>query len=105
MTMIMDGLDTLSQVALDQVNLTNLANLCFDYGAVSGGGRLPSESFDELNTPVTSNSDVSFFGCDLGPVPITATGKYLVHCKLECLCQGKPAQFTPVLRNDKPYGK
>lgn len=71
----MDGLDTLSQVALDQINLTNLANLCFDCGSVPGGGRLPSESFDDsLNTPVTSNSD-TFFGNDpLGPVPITATG-------------------------------
>lgn len=70
----MDGLDTLSQVALDQINLTNLANLCFDCGSVPGGGRLPSESFDDsLNTPVTSNSD-TFFGNDpLGPVPITAT--------------------------------
>lgn len=67
----MDGLDTLSQVALaDQVNL---ANLCFDFA--TGGGRLPSESIDDsLNTPVTSSSDISFFGCDLlGPVPITAT--------------------------------
>lgn len=75
----MDGLDTLSQVALDQINLTNLANLCFDCGSVPGGGRLPSESFDDsLNTPVTSNSD-TFFGNDpLGPVPITATGMYIV---------------------------
>ncbi|XP_062591401.1 early growth response protein 2-like [Saccostrea cucullata] len=72
--MIMDGLDTLSQVALDQINLTNLANLCFDCNSVPGGGRLPSESIDDsLNTPVTSNSD-TFFGNDpLGPVPITAT--------------------------------
>lgn len=70
----MDGLDTLSQVALDPVNI---ANLCFDTTTL-GGGRLPSESFDDcLNTPVTSNSDVTFFGCDpLGPVPITATGMY-----------------------------
>ncbi|OWF52763.1 early growth response protein 1-B-like [Mizuhopecten yessoensis] len=70
--MIMDGLDTLSQVALaDQMSL---ANLCFDTSAF-GGSRLPSESFDDcLNTPVTSSSDVTFFGCDpLGPVPITAT--------------------------------
>lgn len=73
----MDGLDTLSQVALaDQVNL---ANLCFDFA--TGGGRLPSESIDDsLNTPVTSSSDISFFGCDLlGPVPITATGKFYIN--------------------------
>lgn len=64
----MDGLDTLSQVALaDQMNFS------FDYfGAI---GRLPSESFeDALNTPVSSSSDVTFgFIESLEPVPITAT--------------------------------
>lgn len=66
--MIMDGLDTLSQVAL--------ADICFDnyHDTGFGMGRLPSESFDDsLNTPVTSSSDVSFFVDTLDPLPITAT--------------------------------
>lgn len=72
----MDGLDTLSQVALaDQVNI---AQLCFDIDNTQGvgGGRLPSMSVDDnLNTPVTSNQDVTFFGCGdpWESVPITAT--------------------------------
>lgn len=74
----MDGLDTLSQVALaDQVNI---AQLCFDIDNTQGvgGGRLPSMSVDDnLNTPVTSNQDVTFFGCGdpWESVPITATGR------------------------------
>lgn len=72
----MDGLDTLSQVALaDQVNI---AQLCFDIDNTQGvgGGRLPSMSVDDnLNTPVTSNQDVTFFSCGdpWESVPITAT--------------------------------
>ncbi|CAC5366165.1 EGR1 [Mytilus coruscus] len=76
--MIMDGLDTLSQVALaDQVN--TIAQLCFDIDNTQGvgGGRLPSMSVDDnLNTPVTSNTqDVTFFNCGepWESVPITAT--------------------------------
>ena len=70
--MIMDGLDTLSQVAL--------ADICFDsyHDSGFGLGRLPSESIeDSLNTPVTSSSDVTFFVDTLvEPLPITASGKY-----------------------------
>lgn len=84
--MIMDGLDTLSQVALaDQVN--TIAQLCFDIDNTQGvgGGRLPSMSVDDnLNTPVTSNTqDVTFFNCGepWESVPITATGRsfYFIH--------------------------
>lgn len=81
--MIMDGLDTLSQVALaDQVNI---AQLCFDIDNTQGvgGGRLPSMSVDDnLNTPVTSNQDVTFFSCGdpWESVPITATGRsFFIH--------------------------
>jgi len=79
--MIMDGLDTLSQVAL--ADPVSLANLCFDTTGL-GVGRLPSESLDDcLNTPNTSSSDIAFFGCDpLGPVPITATGMYLLRSSI-----------------------
>lgn len=66
--MIMDGLDTLSQVALAET-------VCFDnyHDAGFGSFRLPSESLEELNTPVTSSSDVTFFVDTLDPLPITAT--------------------------------
>ncbi|KAL5022489.1 hypothetical protein ScPMuIL_001644 [Solemya velum] len=70
--MIMDGLDTLSQVALaDQVNL------CFDSyhdSQLSGFGRFQSESMEDcLNTPVTTCSETSFFTDNMEPPPITAT--------------------------------
>lgn len=63
----MDGLDTLSQVALAET-------VCFDNYHDAGFGplRLPSESLEELNTPVTSSADV-FFMDSLDPLPITAT--------------------------------
>lgn len=69
--MIMDGLDTLSQVALAE-------SVCFDsyHDAGFGSLRLPSESLEELNTPVTSSSDVAFFVDTLDPLPITATGMF-----------------------------
>lgn len=69
--MIMDGLDTLSQVALAET-------VCFDnyHDAGFGSLRLPSESIEELNTPVTSSSDVTFFVDTLDPLPITATGRF-----------------------------
>ena len=78
----MDGLDTLSQVALaDQVNMVNM-QLCFDTPAQAFNthGRLPSESMeDSLNTPVavTTSSDTTFFGLNdtPEPLPITATGR------------------------------
>jgi hypothetical protein len=80
--MIMDGLDTLSQVALaDQ--LGHQVNFSFDnyHLPPPAGGRLPSESVEDclntpnfLNTPVTSTSDMTFFGVD-SPVPIAATGR------------------------------
>ena len=77
--MIMDGLDTLSQVAL--------ADICFDnyHDTGFGMGRLPSESIDDsLNTPVTSSSDVTFFVDTLDPLPITATGKYFLIFLIVC---------------------
>lgn len=57
--MIMDGLDTLMQVALsDQLNLS------FDtYSSPlpgTPGGRHFSETDDVLNTPVTNSADVNF---------------------------------------------
>lgn len=73
--MIMDGLDTLSQVALADVS-----SFCFDTTALTNAGRHASESFeDSLNTPVTTCSETSFFGPDtLEPPPITATGRCLM---------------------------
>ena len=70
--MIMDGLDTLSQVALADVS-----SFCFDTSALTSAGRHASESFeDSLNTPVTTCSETSFFGPDtMEPPPITATGR------------------------------
>lgn len=60
--MIMDGLDTLSQVALaDQLNLSFDTYSPPSTQATDAGGRLPSESIDDnLNTPVTTSSDVNF---------------------------------------------
>lgn len=65
--MIMDGLDTLSQVAV-----------CFEnyHDGGFGSGRLPSESIDELNTPVTSSSDLAFFMDTLDAFPISASGMF-----------------------------
>ncbi|KAK3094498.1 hypothetical protein FSP39_002514 [Pinctada imbricata] len=92
--MIMDGLDTLSMVALDQMNLSNLASLCFDIGASTGGGRLPSESIDDsLNTPVTSHSDTFFGALDsLGPVPITATANIEAQATIPVRQHGATAE-------------
>ena len=71
--MIMDGLDTLSQVALTG----DVSSFCFDTALLTGAGRHASESLeDALNTPVTTGSDTSFFGPDaLDPPPIIATGR------------------------------
>jgi hypothetical protein len=75
--MIMDGLDTLSQVALaDQLNLS------FDTYSppntqASDIQRIPHDGLeDNLNTPVTTSSDVNFnFMSDIEisqqPLPIT----------------------------------
>lgn len=73
--MIMDGLDTLTQVALADVS-----SFCFDTRALESAGRHASETFeDSLNTPVTTSSDNTFFGPDtLEPPPITATGRCLM---------------------------
>lgn len=74
--MIMDaGLDTLSQVALAET-------LCFEsyHGFDTGIPRLPSESVEELNTPVTSSSDMSFFVDTLEPLPITASSGRSLFC-------------------------
>ena len=73
--MIMDGLDTLSQVALADVS-----SFCFDTSAMTSAGRHASESLeDSLNTPVTTCSETSFFGPDtMEPPPITATGRCLM---------------------------
>lgn len=87
--MIMDGLDTLSQVALAET-------LCFDnyHSHESGflGSRLPSESVEELNTPVTSSSDIGFFvdTCTLDPLPITAAGRlrFYLFAFLDQLIEG-----------------
>ena len=68
--MIMDGLDTLSQVALADVCFGN-----YHEGFESSRLRLPSESVEELNTPVTSSSGLTFF-MDMDPLPITATGRF-----------------------------
>jgi len=69
--MIMDGLDTLSQVALAET-------VCFEsyHDAGFGSSRLPSESIEELNTPVTSSSDLAFFVDTLDALPITASGRF-----------------------------
>ena len=63
-SMIMDGLDTLSQVALaDQLNLSFDTYSRPPSTQVTEAGRLlpSSESLDDnLNTPVTTSSDVNF---------------------------------------------
>ncbi|KAK2142504.1 hypothetical protein LSH36_947g01030 [Paralvinella palmiformis] len=80
--MIMDGLDTLSQVALaDQLNLSFDTYSRPPSTQVTEAGRLlpSSESLDDnLNTPVTTSSDVNFnFMNDIEisqqALPITAT--------------------------------
>lgn len=77
--MIMDGLDTLSQVALADVS-----SFCFDTTALASAGRHASESFeDSLNTPVTTCSETSFFGPDtLEPPPITATANIVASINI-----------------------
>lgn len=58
--MIMDGLDTLSQVALaDQLNLSFDT---YNTGPLQGdnGGNLIHQEADTLNTPCTTSSDVNF---------------------------------------------
>lgn len=73
--MIMDnGLDTLSQVALAET-------ICFESyhgheAGLFGTSRLPSESVEDLNTPSTSSSDMSFFVDTMEPLPITASGRF-----------------------------
>ena len=72
--MIMDGLDTLSQVAL----LAD-TSVCFDsyHGVDTGFPRPLSESMEELNTPVTSSSDMTFFVDTLDSLPIaTNSGRF-----------------------------
>lgn len=72
--MIMEGLDTLTQVALaDQLSFDNFHS---SPTALSNIGRIPPETMDDsLNTPVTTSSETTFFGSDTcEPVPITATG-------------------------------
>lgn len=99
--MIMDGLDTLSQVALasDQMNLS------FDTyhppsQALSTTGSMGRQLFesveDTLNTPVTTNSETTFFGADtFGPLPITATGKSILFlCNSRC---------RPVVQTERPW--
>ncbi|KAK7110659.1 early growth response protein 1-like [Littorina saxatilis] len=77
--MIMDGLDTLSQVALADVS-----SFCFDTSPFTSAGRHVSESFeDSLNTPVTTCSETSFFGPDsLDPPPITATANIVASINI-----------------------
>ncbi|PVD30971.1 hypothetical protein C0Q70_10247 [Pomacea canaliculata] len=77
--MIMDGLDTLTQVALADVS-----SFCFDTRALESAGRHASETFeDSLNTPVTTSSDNTFFGPDtLEPPPITATANIVASINI-----------------------
>ena len=78
----MDGLDTLSQVALADSALADQLNLSFDTYhptlTASGGPRVSVSDIgdDNLNTPVTCSSDVNFnFNPDMEfsqePLPIT----------------------------------
>lgn len=75
----MDGLDTLTQVALADVS-----SFCFDTRALESAGRHASETFeDSLNTPVTTSSDNTFFGPDtLEPPPITATANIVASINI-----------------------
>lgn len=71
--MIMEGLDTLTQVALaEQLSFDNYHQIPSNLNNI---GRIPNETTDEsLNTPVTTSSETTFFGSDTcDPVPITAT--------------------------------
>ena len=81
--MIMDGLDTLMQVALaDQFNLSFDT---FSGPAVPGtpGLRHLSEADDVLNTPVTTCSDVNFnfsnTDIEISQEALPITGKSLLH--------------------------
>lgn len=102
--MIMDGLDTLSQVALaDQIHLSHLSFENYHSSAFEGG-RLPSESVDDcLNTPVTTCSDVTFFHSDtFDAVPITGTqctGRFLIALptqQISCFFQKTAALTTNI---------
>ncbi|XP_050396309.1 early growth response protein 1-B isoform X1 [Patella vulgata] len=77
--MIMDGLDTLSQVALADIH-------SFSYDTPATGAVIrPTQEFvdDSLNTPVTTCSETSFFGPDsLEPPPITATANIVASINI-----------------------
>ena len=88
--MIMDGLDTLSQVALaDQLNISFDSYQAGTPPATLGQGigRTMAEFTDggNLNTPVTTSSDVSFnFNPDLelSQEALPITGEYLVFISI-----------------------
>jgi len=78
--MIMDGIDTLCQVALaDQLNLS------FDtynppLQTANTGGRSGLDAEDNLNTPVTTSSDMpTFFSADTDYEPLPITGRLNLH--------------------------
>lgn len=89
--MIMDGLDTLSQVAL-----ANQLNISFDTynpplaqlsASMAGAARTPSEMADDnLNTPVTTCSDVNFSflnsDIDVSQEALPITGEYSLRYDL-----------------------
>lgn len=96
--MIMDGLDTLSHVALAET-------VCFDnyHDAGFGSFRLPSESIDELNTPVTSSSDVSFFDSyDVLPITASATLEASINIP-DRLTETLFGQFRPQVSQNTTY--
>lgn len=101
----MDGLDTLSQVALaDQFNLSfdtrvpqNTTSAAMGLGL---GSRMAGDlAYDSLNTPVTTSSDVNFnflqseFEISQEPLPITATIEAAVTIPEKCGLEGVTGQL------------
>ena len=74
--MIMDCSDTSTQVALENVCFSSFDTLVEDNVAKS----VAESKEDCLNTPVTSCTELSFFGPDtLDPPPITTTGRVISY--------------------------
>ncbi len=95
--MIMDGLDTLSRVALaDQLNIGQLSFDITPTGSqpvpAQEGPRVPTDhGLDNLNTPVTTSSDVNFnfvnSDIEITHEPLPITGRCLLpHIYPRNLC-------------------
>ena len=90
--MIMDGLDTLSNVALAELSFDTIGNQPGTAAGTATLSRALLEGLEEslntpnnLNTPGTS-SDVNFNFCSDFDAALPITGKFPLKCHILCTC-------------------